>query len=162
MELIYFDNKCLVSLTFVVWREVIRVREVLCVGAGVGEGELLDQTAVSALPLVQAVETQSTSSVTNYQPQTLPNDRESTNVPSGGPHQVDRGECSALAESIRHLCRQVSSAGRHHAVDVSVPAALAGRAPLLLGPVPGVQLEDVDRLGVGGTRQERPTRREGQ
>ena len=37
MELIYFDNKCLVSLTFVVWREVIRVREVLCVGAGVGE-----------------------------------------------------------------------------------------------------------------------------
>ena len=70
MESIYFDNKCLVGLTFVVWREVIRVREVLCVGAGVGEGELLDQTAVSALPLVQAVETQSTSSVTNYQPQT--------------------------------------------------------------------------------------------
>ena len=90
---------------------------------------------------------------------------ESTDVPGGGPGQVDRGECSALAERVRHLGRQIASTGRHHTVDVAVPAPVTRGTPghIIGAPRhPLVQLEHVDSLGVGGAGQEGSTGREGE
>ena len=73
---------------------------------------------------------------------------------------MDCGECSALGERVRHLGREVAGTGRDHTVDVAVPAPVTRGAPSQLLPPPHhplVQLEDVDRLGVGGARQEGPT-----
>ena len=90
---------------------------------------------------------------------------ESANVPGCCPGEVDGGERSALCEGVRHLGRQIARTGRHDTVDVAVPAPVPRGAPghLVGSPRhPLVQLEDVDRLRVGGARQEGSTGREGE
>ena len=47
-------------------------RETVGVRVGVGQRELFDDGAVSALLQVEAVETETAGTVTNHQPQTLP------------------------------------------------------------------------------------------
>ena len=46
-------------------------REAVSVGVSVGQPELLDERAVTALLQVEAVETETAGAVTNHQPQTL-------------------------------------------------------------------------------------------
>ena len=48
------------------------VGETVSVGVSVGQRELFDEGAVSALLQVEAVETETAGAVTNHQPQTLP------------------------------------------------------------------------------------------
>ena len=91
---------------------------------------------------------------------------ESTNVPGGGPGQVNCGEGPALGESVSDLGREVASTGGHHTVDVAVPGPVTRGTPGHVLPAPSrhplVQLEHVDRLGVGGAGQEGSTGREGE